>query len=67
MIGRWLAGHRALYPTVIKLHRQRRLSRGGLLNGNRRPLGCPASPSLHITSTVAVALRDIELISDMVD
>ena len=29
--------------------------------------GCPASPSLHITSTVAVALRDIELISDTVD
>ena len=33
MIGRWLAGHLALYPTVIKLHLRRRLSRGGLLNG----------------------------------
>ena len=67
VIGRRLAGHLALYPTAIKLHRRRQLSRGGLLNGNRRPLGSPASPSLHITSTVAVALRDIESISDTVD
>ena len=37
-----MVGHLALYPTVIKLHRRRRLSRGGLLNGNRRPLGCRA-------------------------
>ena len=34
MIGRWLAGHLALYRTVIKLHQRRRLSRGGLLNGS---------------------------------
>jgi len=55
VIGRWLAGHLALYPTVITLHRQQRLSLGGLLNGNRRPLGCLASPSLHITSTTVRA------------
>ena len=35
VIGRRLAGHLALYPTVIKLHQRRRLSRGGLLSGRQ--------------------------------
>jgi len=51
VIGRWLAGHLALYPMVIKLHRQRRLSQGGLLNGRQS--------STSQLSSVAVVVQRI--------
>jgi len=50
VIGQWLAGHLALYPTVIKLHRRRRLSRGGLLDGRQ-------SSTSRLSGVAAVAQR----------
>jgi len=45
-----IAGHLALYPTIIKLHRRRRLSRGGLLNGRQ-------SSTSRLTDVAVVAQR----------
>jgi len=70
VIGRWLAGHLALYPTFSFTDdgdSRKEACSTAIDDPSGPPDSGPASPSLHITSTVAVALRDIELISDTVD
>jgi len=64
--GRWLAGHLALYPTVIRFtddgnSREEACSTAG----NRRPLGCPASPSL-LSVYVACLIRPTHLYSPVI-
>ena len=66
MIGRWLAGYLALYPTVIKFtddgdSREEACSTAG----NRRPLGCLTSLSL-LSVYVACLIRPTHLYSPVI-
>jgi len=56
VIGQWLAGHLALYPTVIKLH----LTTATLA---RRPAQWPAIVTSWLSKVAAVAQRIRRLLS----